>query len=97
MRLQEVAEDKGYVLNKILPIMFALRKDEKVIGVTTSNVDDLLYGNLPGHEQAIQEILDTFAVRKVNDAPFRVCGKESKQFEDMSIKVIAKKKHRHMH
>ena len=46
MRLKEVAEDEGYVLNKILPTMFALRKDEKIVGVMISNVDDLLYGNL---------------------------------------------------
>ena len=69
--------------------MFSLRKDEKIVGI--SNVDDLLYGNLPGHEKkAIQEILDTFPVREINNAPFRFCGKEVKQFEDMSIKVTAK-------
>ena len=57
LRLKEVAESKGYVFNKILPTMSARRKDEKVVGVLISNLDDLLYGKLPGHEQAIQEAL----------------------------------------
>jgi len=32
----------------------------------TSNVDDLLYGSLPGHEKAMKEILDTVSVREIN-------------------------------
>ena len=51
-----------YVLNKILPTMFALRSDGQLVSVMTSNVDDLLYGSLPGHEKAMKEILDTFSV-----------------------------------
>ena len=90
LRLKEVVEHKGYVLNKILPTMFALRSDGKLVGVMTSNVDDLLYGSLQGHEKAMKEILDTFSVREINDAPFKFCGKEVKQFDDMSIKVTAK-------
>ena len=46
--------------------------------------------HLPGHEKAIQGILDTFSVREINHVPFKFCGKEVKQFEDMSIKVMAK-------
>ena len=90
LRLKEVVEQKGYVLNKILPTMFALRSDGKLVSVMTSNVDDLLYGSLQGHEKAMKEILDTFSVREINDAPFKFCGKEVKQFDDMSIKVTAK-------
>ena len=90
MRLKEVSESEGYTLNKILPTMSALRKDGKIGGVMTSNAADLLYGNLPGHEETIQEILDTFSVREINDAPFRFCGKEVKQSDDMSFKVTAK-------
>jgi hypothetical protein len=56
----------------------------------SSNVDDLLYGSLPEFEQAMNGILDTFAVRERNRAPFRFCGKEVVQHEDLSITVTAK-------
>ena len=56
----------------------------------TSNVDDLLYGSLEGQEDSMKKILETFSVREINDAPFRFCGKEIVQYEDMSIKVTAK-------
>ena len=90
LRLKEVAEGAGYKLNKILPTMFALRDNEKIVGVMTSNVDDLLYGSLEGYEDSMKKILETFSVREINDAPFRFCGKEVVQKEDMSIKVTAK-------
>ena len=70
--------------------MSSLRKDEKIAGVMISNVDDLLYGTLSGHEKAIQEILDTFSAREINDALFKFCGMAVTQFDDMSIKVTAK-------
>ena len=75
MRLKEVALTKGF-LNKMLPTMFALRKDRQFVGVMISNVDDLLYGNLSGHEKAMQEILDTFSVREIDSAPYKFRGKE---------------------
>ena len=90
LRLKEVAIDNGYILNKILPTMFSLRVHGKIVGVMSSNVDDLLYGSLPGHEQAMNDLLDTFSVRERNDAPFRFCGKEVAQHNDHSITVTAK-------
>ncbi len=56
----------------------------------SSNVDDLLYGSLPGHEQAMNDILDTFSVRERNNAPFRFCGTEVVQDSDYSIAVTTK-------
>jgi hypothetical protein len=88
--LQEVVLEKGYALNKILPTMFSLRHEGKIVGVMSSNVDDLLYGSLPGHEESMDEILNTFAVRERQDAPFRFCGKEVVQHDDFSITVTAK-------
>ena len=70
--------------------MFALHDNDKIVGVMTSNVDDLLYGSLEGYEDSMKKILETFSVREINDAPFRFCGKEIVQYEDMSIKVTAK-------
>ena len=41
LRLKEVSLDAGYTLNKILPTMFSLRdKENKLVGVMSSNVDD---------------------------------------------------------
>jgi len=89
LRLKDVVEENGYTLNKILPTMFALRDNEKIVGVVSSNVDDLLYGNLPGFEEPMNKILDTFAVRERNETSFRFCGKEVLQHEDYSITVTA--------
>ena len=90
LRLKEVVLEHGYSLNKILPTMFALRVDGKIVGVMSSNVDDLLYGCLPGHEHAMNDILDQFAVRDRSHTSFRFCGKEVNQAEDFSITVTAK-------
>ena len=90
LRLQEVATAENFTVNKILPTMFTLRVEEKIVGVMSSNVDDLLYGNLPGYEGPMQRILDTFAVRESKEAPFRFCGKEVVQHDDFSIDVTAK-------
>jgi len=90
LRLKEVVTEKGYVLNKILPTLFALRDKGNIVGVMSSNVDDLLYGSLPEFEDAMNEVLDTFSVRERNEAPFRFCGKEVCQDENMSITVTAK-------
>ena len=91
LQLKEVVLSKGYRLNKILPSMFTLRtKDDKIVSVLSSNVDDLLYASEPGHEDAINAVLETFSVREVNETPFRFCGKEVAQMEDFSIKVTAK-------
>ena len=70
--------------------MFSLRDNDKIVGVLCTNVDDLLYGNLPGHEEAMNKILNTFSVRERNEAPLRFCGKEVVQDDDFSITVTAK-------
>ena len=77
--------------NEILASMCTLRsKYGKILAVMSSNVDDLLYASLPDHDMEINEVLETFAVRKVDDTPFRSCGKELDQSDDYSIKVTAR-------
>ena len=90
LRLKEVVLDAGYTSNQILPTMFTLVKDGQIVGVMSSNVDDLLHGELPGHESAMNKILETFAVRDQQVGEFRFCGKEVKQDEDLGIKVTTK-------
>ena len=70
--------------------MLTLRKEGKIVSVLSSNVDDLLYGSLPGHDEAVQEILETFDVKVQNEGEFRFCGKEFKRHSGHSITVIAK-------
>ena len=67
-----------------------MRHKGKIVGVMSSNVDDLLFGSLPGHEKQMQQVLDTFAVREQNETSFRFCGKEFVQHPDYSITVTAK-------
>ena len=90
MKLKEVVVEQGYTLNMVLPTMFTLRKERKTVLVLSSNVDDLLYGSLPGHEEAVQKILETFDVKEQSEGEFRFCGKEFKQHSDHSITVTAK-------
>ena len=56
----------------------------------SSNVDDLLHGELPGHEGVMKDILDAFAVREENEGEFRFCGKEVKQDDEYNITVTTK-------
>ena len=72
--------------------MFSLRDNGKIVGVMSANVDDLLYGSLPGRERAIDDIPDTSSVRERNGDPFRFGVKEVLQHEDYSITVTAKDK-----
>jgi hypothetical protein len=90
LKLKEVILEQGYSLNQILPTMFTLRKEGKIIGVLSSNVDDILHGETEEGEQAVQKILDTFAVREQQEGSFRFCGKEVEQDENFNIKVTAK-------
>ena len=90
LQLKEAAVEAGYTLNNILPTMFTLRVDNKIVAVMSSNVDDLLYGSNTEHEKPMEELLDRFAVRDRNVGTFRFCGKEVVQHEDYSITVTAK-------
>ena len=90
LKLKEVIFEQGYTLNQILPTMFTLRKNDKIIGVLSSNVDDILHGEYDEGKEAMQKILDTFAVREQQEGSFRFCGKEVEQDKDYNIKVTAK-------
>ena len=89
-QLKDVVLENGYTLNTILPTVFTLREKGKIVGVMSSNVDDLLFGSKPEHEHVMDKILDKFSVRERNLPPFRFCGKEVEQHEDFSITVTAK-------
>ena len=52
-----------------------------------THVDDLCWAMKPGYEKPIQEILDAFVVKKVEETKFRFCGKDIEQLDDMSIRV----------
>ena len=90
LKLKDEMLARGYELNRILPTVFVLREEDKIVGVMSSNVDDLLYGHLDGYEDKMNDVLDSFSVRERQEAPFRFCGKEVNQDTDYSIKVTAK-------
>ena len=49
LKLQGVSNQNGFVLNKILPTLFTVRDDDgNIVAMMNSNVDDLLYGYVPG-------------------------------------------------
>ena len=80
-----------FSLNRILPTLFAFRdSNENIVGMMTSNVDDLLFG-VTGHaEKAIMKVLEGFNVREVQEGKFRFSGKEVVQNNGYSIRVSAK-------
>ena len=82
--------EMGYNLNRILPTMFTISNNGKIVSVLSSNVDDLLFGSLQEHEEAMDKILNTFSVRERNSRAFRFCGKEVVQDENFNITVTAK-------
>ena len=90
LRLKEVVLSHGYEVSRILPTLFSLRRDGEMVGIMSSNVDDLLYGSKNGCEKAMENILKEFAVRETHERDFRFCGKEIHQSDDYSITVTAK-------
>ena len=66
LKLREVVLAQGYTLNQVLPTAFTLRAGGRIIGVVSSNADDLIYGNLPEAEDEIEQILKTFPIRAQN-------------------------------
>ena len=42
-----------------------------IVAIMSSNVDDLLYGSLQGHEKPMEELLERFSVRDRNSNSFR--------------------------
>jgi hypothetical protein len=78
-KLKEVVLSKGYTLNNILPTMFTIRKEGRIVGVMSSDVDDLLYGNLPEDDEKMQEILEDFKVREQQEGEVRSTGKKSRR------------------
>ena len=67
LKLKDALLNEGYTHNQTLPTMFALRGNGKVVGVTSANVDDLIYGSLPEVEDKMKRILDAFAARVQNE------------------------------
>ena len=56
----------------------------------SSNVDDLLYGNLTEGAEAMNSAKQQILVGKEEHGTFRFCGKEFRQDEDFGIHVTAK-------
>ena len=78
-------------MNRILPTLFAFRdSDENIVGMMTSNVDDLLFGVTGQAEKAMKKVLEGFNVRETQEREFRFCGKAGVQNDDYSIRVSAK-------
>ena len=59
-------------MNRILPTLFAFRdSDENIVGMMTSNVDDLLFGVTGQAEEAMRKVLEGFSVQEAQERDFR--------------------------
>ena len=77
LRLKNTRKQFKFALNQSLPTLFRLRDDEsRIIAVMSSNVDVLLYGNLPEGAEAMNSVLQQILVGKDAHGTFRFCGKE---------------------
>ena len=65
-------------------------KNNSVIALMASKVDDLIYGNEPVAEHVIKKILDHFLVGKEESGAFIFCGEEGTQLDDVRIRVIVR-------
>ena len=76
LKLKNTCKQVNFSLNRILPTLFTLRREEsKIIAVMSSNVDDLLYGyHLEGAE-ALTSVLQQSMVGKEEHNALRFCGK----------------------
>ena len=80
LKLKEVVIENGLKLNNIMPTLFSLRdKNDKIIGMLTTNVDDLLYSYKPEGEEAFKAILEAFKVRAQDECSGSVAKKSDKR------------------
>ena len=82
-RLREVTVQVEFREKQISKALYtSTDQKNKVIALICTHVDDMLWADTPGAESAIKRILDTFAVREVEQGTFRFCGKEVTQADD---------------
>ena len=83
--------EAGFRENQISKTLYSSNdKDGKFIVLFCTYVDDMLWAAKPEAESAINQILETFAVRKVEKGKFRFCGKEVTQTDDFAVTVTCK-------
>ena len=90
LRLRQTCIDAGFTPSSIMPGLFYLRKNERLVGMLCTHVDDILWGCLPEGEENVQKILTSFDMGKIEQTPFRYCGKEVEQDADFTIRVFCK-------
>ena len=90
-RLREVIVEAGFRENKISKALYSMTDENgAVIALICTHVDDMLWAAKPEAESAINTILETFAVRKVEEGKFRFCGKKVAQTDDFAVTVTCK-------
>ena len=82
--------NSGFRENKIAKALYVLEVDGDIKGMLITHVDDLCWAFKLGYEESIQNILDEFVVKKVEEGKFRFCGKDVEQQDDMSVIVTCK-------
>ena len=69
--LKGVCQEASLELNSIHPTLFSMvDKNNNVIALMASNVDDLIYGNEPEAEPVMKKILDHIQVGKEESGAF---------------------------
>ena len=89
-RFKHVIESNDFRENKIAKALYVIEVNGEIKAMMITHVDDLCYAVVPEFQDRIDNILESFAVRKVEEGEFRFCGKEIKQLDDFSIVVTCK-------
>ena len=86
-RFKKVITDNQFRECKIAKALYVVEVDGEIKAMLITHVDDLCWAVKPEFEENMDEILETFVVKKVEQSKFRCCGKEIQQLENFSIKV----------
>ena len=89
-RFKKVITDNQFRECKIAKALYVVEVDGEIKAMLITHVDDLCWAVKPEFEENMDEILETFVVKKVEQSKFRCCGKEIQQLENFSIKVTSK-------
>ena len=90
LRMDFEVKDCEFTASKILPALYFLRsKDDRLIGMLATHVDDLLMAYHEEAEENFRKLFAKFTVGKVEECNFRYCGRRFTQDPDFTIHIDA--------
>jgi len=70
--------------------LYYITVDGDLKSILAAHVDDLIWVCEEGYEEAVNMVLGSFELKKIEEGKFRFCGREYEQLEDFSVKVTCR-------